>query len=113
MNGRHCLDKSRGIFYVGGEPPPIQSKLGEMFAPRFIGGIPRKQTAHLCINAALRGIARHPVLQGTLVAQMSGTLQKFRVLREMVTPAGFEPATPRLGIWCSILLSYGRPGMKF
>ncbi len=26
---------------------------------------------------------------------------------KMVTPAGFEPATPRLGIWCSILLSYG------
>ena len=65
MSGRHCLDKSRGTFYVGGEPLPIQSKLGEMFAPRFIGGIPRKQTAHLCINAALLGIARHPVLQGT------------------------------------------------
>jgi hypothetical protein len=26
----------------------------------------------------------------------------------MARPAGFEPATPRLGIWCSILLSYGR-----
>ncbi len=26
----------------------------------------------------------------------------------MVRPAGFEPTTPRLGIWCSILLSYGR-----
>jgi len=38
MNGRHCLNKSRGAFYVGGEPLPIQSKLGEMFAPRFIGG---------------------------------------------------------------------------
>ena len=98
MNGRHCLDKSRGTFYVGGEPLPIQSKLGEMFAPRFIGGIPRKQTAHLCIDEALLGIARHPVLQGTLVAQMSGTLREFRVLREMVTPAGFEPATLRLGI---------------
>src|SRR5688572_24525525 len=28
----------------------------------------------------------------------------------MVTPAGFEPATPRLGIWCSIQLSYGAVG---
>ncbi len=28
----------------------------------------------------------------------------------MVTPAGFEPATPRLGIWCSIQLSYGAAG---
>jgi hypothetical protein len=26
----------------------------------------------------------------------------------MARPAGFEPATPRLEIWCSILLSYGR-----
>ena len=25
----------------------------------------------------------------------------------MVPPAGLEPTTPRLGIWCSILLSYG------
>jgi hypothetical protein len=40
MNGRHRLDKSRGAFYVGGEPLPIQGKLGEMFAPRLIGGIP-------------------------------------------------------------------------
>ena len=28
----------------------------------------------------------------------------------LVSPAGFEPATPRLGIWCSILLSYGDVG---
>src|SRR5262245_32890328 len=26
---------------------------------------------------------------------------------KMATPTGFEPVTPRLGIWCSILLSYG------
>src|SRR4051812_7073687 len=26
---------------------------------------------------------------------------------DMVSPAGFEPTAPRLGIWCSILLSYG------
>ena len=30
-------------------------------------------------------------------------------MREMVRPTGFEPMAPRLGIWCSILLSYGRP----
>ena len=28
---------------------------------------------------------------------------------EVVRPTGFEPVAPRLGIWCSILLSYGRP----
>lgn len=26
----------------------------------------------------------------------------------VVRPTGFEPMAPRLGIWCSILLSYGR-----
>jgi hypothetical protein len=26
----------------------------------------------------------------------------------MARPTGFEPVTPRLGIWCSIRLSYGR-----
>ena len=26
----------------------------------------------------------------------------------MARPAGFDPTTPRLGIWCSIRLSYGR-----
>jgi hypothetical protein len=25
----------------------------------------------------------------------------------LATPTGFEPVTPRLGIWCSIHLSYG------
>ncbi len=28
---------------------------------------------------------------------------------EVVHPAGFEPTAPRLGIWCSIRLSYGCP----
>jgi hypothetical protein len=27
--------------------------------------------------------------------------------RVVASPAGFEPTAPRLGIWCSILLSYG------
>ena len=27
-------------------------------------------------------------------------------LESLATPSGFEPLTPRLGIWCSILLSY-------
>jgi hypothetical protein len=32
---------------------------------------------------------------------------------EMVRPTGFEPMAPRLGIWCSILLSYGRAACGF
>jgi hypothetical protein len=34
-----------------------------------------------------------------------------RRLKLMVIPARFERATPRLGIWCSILLSYGTTWM--
>ena len=33
--------------------------------------------------------------------------------KEMVRPTGFEPVAPRLGIWCSILLSYGRDVLPF
>ncbi len=29
-------------------------------------------------------------------------------VRELARPEGLEPPTPRLGIWCSIRLSYGR-----
>ena len=29
------------------------------------------------------------------------------LLSKLATPAQFERATPRLGIWCSIRLSYG------
>ena len=32
--------------------------------------------------------------------------------RKLVRPAGFEPAAPKLGIWCSIRLSYGRNHTK-
>jgi hypothetical protein len=31
-----------------------------------------------------------------------------RVMIILARPTGFEPVTPRLGIWCSIRLSYGR-----
>jgi hypothetical protein len=31
----------------------------------------------------------------------------------MARPTGFEPVAPRLGIWCSIRLSYGRIGGEF
>ena len=48
---------------------------------------------------------------------MRGTSISFenkpRNIRDLVAvarPAGLEPATPRLGIWCSIRLSYGRAG---
>lgn len=32
---------------------------------------------------------------------------------KLASPAGFEPAAPRLGIWCSILLSYGEAAGAF
>jgi hypothetical protein len=39
--------------------------------------------------------------------QICGTSRGFNSLISLATPTGFEPATPRLGIWCSIHLSYG------
>ena len=32
---------------------------------------------------------------------------------ELVSPAGFEPTAPGLGILCSILLSYGDAGLPY
>ncbi len=48
--------------------------------------------------------APHPLNPNKLDAAFS---QGFRG-RELARPAGFEPATPGLGILCSIRLSYGR-----
>ena len=31
----------------------------------------------------------------------------------VATPAGFEPTAPRLGIWCSIRLSYGVTSSRY
>ena len=33
--------------------------------------------------------------------------------QKVASPAGFEPTTPRLGIWCSIQLSYGDLGPAY
>ena len=38
----------------------------------------------------------------------STEIADFRTFEIMARPTGFEPVAPRLGIWCSILLSYGR-----
>jgi hypothetical protein len=35
-----------------------------------------------------------------------------KVAEKLAFPAGFEPTAPRLGIWCSIQLSYGNPRGK-
>ena len=51
---------------------------------------------------------------------MTGSISRFAALervfmnavRKVVRPTGFEPMAPRLGIWCSILLSYGRPALS-
>lgn len=64
-----------------------------------LGARDRAETARL--YAELNGISG-----------ISGPAQAFDsmkpVVQRLVRPAGFEPTAPRLGIWCSILLSYGR-----
>ncbi len=38
---------------------------------------------------------------------MVSLMKYYKSLTLLVIPTGIEPVTPRLGIWCSILLSYG------
>ena len=56
------------------------------------------------VEERLRFIAR--LLDGE---KMAGLYREFGMdPLKMARPRGFEPLTPRLGIWCSIQLSYGR-----
>src|SRR5262249_9312972 len=41
------------------------------------------------------------------LSRICGTWRFVNLLIFLATPTGFEPVTPRLGIWCSIHLSYG------
>lgn len=43
-----------------------------------------------------------------VIVKSGAVLQTFdlKPLIKLASPTGFEPVTPRLGIWCSILLSY-------
>ncbi len=52
------------------------------------------------------GSAWGPQIQGP---QNMRADDKPNYLDLLVFPAGFEPTAPRLGIWCSIRLSYGNP----
>jgi hypothetical protein len=61
-------------------------------------------------QAAARGRSLHPEwLDGMLDSPLPSRECSCVSLRKMVHPTGFEPVAPRLGILCSILLSYGCP----
>ncbi len=53
---------------------------------------------------------RHPdfiaVLTPCLLSSKAKKALRLKLLILLASPTGFEPVTPRLGIWCSILLSY-------
>ena len=47
-------------------------------------------------------------LRGNDNAMKSGKMKSGKLLKNLVRPAGIEPATTSLEGWCSIQLSYGR-----
>ena len=75
-----------------------------------IGVKSSRADTHTCQPAAVtvRGaVSEYPACG---VIWISFRQARLNLLENLVIPAGFEPATPRLGIWCSILLSYGTTG---
>ena len=58
-------------------------------------------------HAVLPGVGLHRIAPGLAQERRAGRLKDQKRLIFLATPTGFEPVTPRLGIWCSIHLSYG------
>lgn len=58
-----------------------------------------------------RGEASKSATSAMLI-RISPSLTAVVAIKKLVRPTGFEPVAPRLGIWCSILLSYGRVGLN-
>src|SRR5262245_14891440 len=58
-------------------------------------------------HAVLPGVGLHRIAPGLAQERRAGRLKDQKFLISLATPTGFEPVTPRLGIWCSIHLSYG------
>src|SRR5262249_19113139 len=55
----------------------------------------------------LARLGLHRIAPGLPRKGSAELLKDQKRLKLLATPTGFEPVTPRLGIWCSIHLSYG------
>ncbi len=83
--------------------------------PQIIGASMPKSSVNLVFMVVSSRRLRAPIC--SLVPFMTqpvavGKPACARLREGMVIPGGFEPPAPRLGIWCSIRLSYGTTGTR-
>ena len=96
--------------YAGTSTPDLRSKVGSLRSGSMFhvpGSRVKHQTPntkHQTVLLTLCSKLIYPFGLWTLDSNENRPLRAY--FYWLVPTAGFEPAAPRLGIWCSILLSY-------